>query len=740
MSVLCVRTTSGPAGASQAVRMGNLFFSSELLPIDPVSGRIECPYDVMGQANQVMANLESLLEANGLTLNDVAKCTLYLTEMEDFDVINLVYQQHFKKHHPARSTIQTAKLPQGARLMIDVVADFTDRDPGLTPALPGGNECRAFGCWRASFRCFALKRRRMPRDRKGHKSREPGVFRIATGERSSETPRSQRMSFNPALCGTLPSFCGVVSVLLAPFLFNLIAGRAPVFAESAPIIQKTENFDRDPGWEGFNNRMTSTVAPFKVTQHFGYSPDTHFTGGKKGEIGGTVTRASRLASYAAKIAPLTLNDAFSASGAFTFTETTSSAGIFVGFFNDAQPEVSRPTNSLGMDFDCEKSGARLAVRMISDKNKSCGEFVTRYIPGKDRPTPLKRGMRYDWTLHYDPKGNDGGGRFEYTLYGQSGNDPVKDKITVDVPKSGTRGRTTFTRFGMLNMRKAGHAATLYLDDLKVNDQSWDFSTDPGWIGVGNDVTYEDHERGGAQDFGWSPTNFAGGSKGEVGGTVWRGTPSFYACKTGPLSMADKLFARGRVAFTGADPDSGVYIGWFDNVGAMSKAGGERSMSNAIGILVEGPTRVGHYFRPFFATSDGIRASSKSGPILLPDSKPHQWTLLYDPAANSGDGAITVTLDDKTETMNLSRGAKAEGATLNHFGLFSGHNGGSKVKIWMDDVEYSDRLVTLRRYSCSDPGQATESPACIVTLRANGRNHRNFPSFLLSSFNTSFHLL
>jgi hypothetical protein len=513
------------------------------------------------------------------------------------------------------------------------------------------------------------------------------IFKLVTLKKENHQP-----CCSSGMVPLLPLRRSGSAVAFVAFFTLFAMGPSTCPAESAgapPLIQKKASFDSDPGWECLNNRMTSSSAPYEVTQKFGYSPTTHFTGGKDGEIGGKITRASRLASYAAPLAPLTLNDTITASGTFTFTATTSSAGIFVGFFNDNQPEVARPTNSLGMDFDCEKSGARLAVRMISANNKSCGHFVTHFIPGKDRPTPLKRGVRYEWTLQYDPKGNDGGGRFEYTLSGQSANDPIKDKITVDVTKDVRGEGATFTRFGILNMRKAGHSASLYLSDLKVNGKSWDLSQDPQWIGVGNDVTYDDHERGGTDDFGWSSTNFAGGSQGEIGGTMWRGTPAFYADRTGTLSLEDKLFARGRVAFTGADPDSGAYIGWFDSVSTMNKES-ERGMSNYLGILVEGPTRVGHYFRPSFATSTGYRVNAKTGPVILPDSKPHDWTLLYDPAANDGGGAITATLDDKSETVNLKRGVKSQGANLNHFGLFSGHTGGSKVKIWIDDVEFTAR--------------------------------------------------
>src|SRR5258708_114413 len=101
-----------------------------------------------------------------------------------------------------------------------------------------------------------------------------------------------------------------------------------------------------------------------------------------------------------------------------------------------------------------------------------------------------------------------------------------------------------------------------MDDLAVDDQKWDFSTDPHWEGVGNRDSFTEMETPGAHDFGYSATNFAGGSIGELGGTVWRSTFASYADRVGPLTLAQPLVASGRVVLTGADPDSDVCMGWF----------------------------------------------------------------------------------------------------------------------------------------------------------------------------------
>ncbi|WP_042725537.1 hypothetical protein [Chthoniobacter flavus] len=447
---------------------------------------------------------------------------------------------------------------------------------------------------------------------------------------------------------------------------------------------KHENFDHDPGWEEIGNRVV-LEHPRTTVQDFGFSPTTSFAGGKPGEIGGKITRTSRLAYYGAKIPTHTLNEPFSASGAFTFTETMASAGVFIGFFNDTQNDTARPMNSLGMDFDCEKSGARLAVRMINAKNESCGHFVTHFIPGKFRPTPLVKGKRYEWTLKYDPQANNGGGQFTYALSGYDREkDPIDSPITVDLPPGFKQTGATFNRFGMMNMRKAGGTLAVYMDDLAVDAQKWDFSSDPQWDGVGNRTTFTETEGRGAQDFGYTRTNFAGGQNGEIGGIVWRSPFASYADRIGPVTLKQPLIAKGKVVFTGADPDSDACIGWFRS-GAQE--GEKRAARDFIGVSIGGPTRVGHYFRPM-VNAAGRRALAKQGPVLHPDSKPHNWSCTYDPAANGGLGAVTVTLDAETVTLNLTEKLDTGSVQFDRFGLFSPGVGGSKVKIYFDDLEYT----------------------------------------------------
>jgi reactive intermediate/imine deaminase len=126
MSKQIVTTTAAPAAIgpySQAVRFGGLLFSSGQIALDPASGQLVGGGDVEAEARQVMTNLKAVLGAAGATFADVLKTTIYLADIADFAKVNAVYGASFEgTPPPARSTIQAAALPRGARVEIDVVA------------------------------------------------------------------------------------------------------------------------------------------------------------------------------------------------------------------------------------------------------------------------------------------------------------------------------------------------------------------------------------------------------------------------------------------------------------------------------------------------------------------------------------------------------------------------------------------------------------------------------------------
>ncbi len=106
---------------SQAITMDGLVFTAGQVALDPQSGEL-VGRTTAEQTEQVFANLKAVLAAAGTALGNVVKTTVYLADMADFGQMNEVYAKHFGSHKPARSTVQAAGLPKGARVEIDVIA------------------------------------------------------------------------------------------------------------------------------------------------------------------------------------------------------------------------------------------------------------------------------------------------------------------------------------------------------------------------------------------------------------------------------------------------------------------------------------------------------------------------------------------------------------------------------------------------------------------------------------------
>jgi 2-iminobutanoate/2-iminopropanoate deaminase len=107
---------------SQAVACGGLVFASGQVPLDPATGKL-VEGDIEAQTRRVLANLAAVLEAAGTSLAGVLRTTVYLADLGDFQRMNAVYAEHFAKPPlPARTTIQAARLPLGARIEIDAIA------------------------------------------------------------------------------------------------------------------------------------------------------------------------------------------------------------------------------------------------------------------------------------------------------------------------------------------------------------------------------------------------------------------------------------------------------------------------------------------------------------------------------------------------------------------------------------------------------------------------------------------
>lgn len=108
---------------SQGVIAGGLMFVSGQIPLDPATGEF-VPGEIEAQTEQVLKNILAILKEAKMGPENVVKSTVYLADLADFARMNEVYARYLGKEPPARSTIQAAGLPKGARVEIDVIAAF----------------------------------------------------------------------------------------------------------------------------------------------------------------------------------------------------------------------------------------------------------------------------------------------------------------------------------------------------------------------------------------------------------------------------------------------------------------------------------------------------------------------------------------------------------------------------------------------------------------------------------------
>lgn len=105
---------------SPAVGSGDLVFLSGQVPVDH-EGRI-AGYATIDQARKAFENMKAQLAAAGLDMNAVVKLTIFLTDMDDFQVVNTLCAEYFDAPYPARSTVAVSELPLGVKLEIEAIA------------------------------------------------------------------------------------------------------------------------------------------------------------------------------------------------------------------------------------------------------------------------------------------------------------------------------------------------------------------------------------------------------------------------------------------------------------------------------------------------------------------------------------------------------------------------------------------------------------------------------------------
>lgn len=125
MAAEVVATDKAPGAIgpySQAIRLGTLVFTAGQIPLDPATGKL-VDGDIKKQTERVMQNLSAVLEAAGTSLDRVVKTTCFLADLNDFADFNEVYGRYFGDNKPARSTVQASRLPAGATVEVECIAD-----------------------------------------------------------------------------------------------------------------------------------------------------------------------------------------------------------------------------------------------------------------------------------------------------------------------------------------------------------------------------------------------------------------------------------------------------------------------------------------------------------------------------------------------------------------------------------------------------------------------------------------
>ena len=122
-----IHTSKAPAAIgpySQAIKAGNLIYTSGQIPIDPTTG-LFAEGGIKEQTRQSLRNVQAILEEAGLTMGNVVKTTVFMADMNDFADMNAVYAEFFSEPYPARSAVAVKTLPKGALVEIEVVAELS---------------------------------------------------------------------------------------------------------------------------------------------------------------------------------------------------------------------------------------------------------------------------------------------------------------------------------------------------------------------------------------------------------------------------------------------------------------------------------------------------------------------------------------------------------------------------------------------------------------------------------------
>ena len=125
-SPIPIKTNAAPDPVgpyNQAIKAGNFIYCSGQIAINPSSNKIDSLGDIRGETTQVLKNLKAVLTASGASLENVIKTTIFLTDLNNFQIVNEIYSEFFQNEpSPARACVEVSSLPKGVLIEIDCVA------------------------------------------------------------------------------------------------------------------------------------------------------------------------------------------------------------------------------------------------------------------------------------------------------------------------------------------------------------------------------------------------------------------------------------------------------------------------------------------------------------------------------------------------------------------------------------------------------------------------------------------
>lgn len=470
------------------------------------------------------------------------------------------------------------------------------------------------------------------------------------------------------------------------FLWVLILAWLPTLAAAL----RYETFDRQPpNWIGLNNR-NSHFSAREVRQDFGYSSQTSHAGGQPGEIGGLITPAGEAAYYAWPLGgPSPLTNELRAAGKLFIREGP--GHFMVGFFNPATLKEWRTANSLVARINSRGKTTHYHVEYGTSKWRAGAGVIGHIVPG-ERITALEipNGQVIDWELHYSPASDRTRGKLILKIGPHSG----ECEIDPDHFQDGLE----VTHFGLFPITKTYDSpGEIYLDDLTINGRTFDFHADPNWEALHNRRQYLTEDTRPKFNFGWSPTAHAGGRPGELGGLIFRGDcrePArlgAYGDAISRVTLRQRLVAKGKVAMLRGLSDATASIGFYNSEESLRVNDSQKHSipMDYLGLNIEGPSPDGFFFYPVYRVHGdgaGVPREIRRAPRIYPDGKVHDWSLVYEPAGNSGK--IVVTLDEQSVALEIPADHLAVGASFDRFGICTPWVDGNSVTVYFDDLTYT----------------------------------------------------